>query len=143
MKKLQPLAFSFALLLTFLFAGKQQSFAQANRVQAIKVSFLSERLSLTPTQAEKFWPLYNQCSDERRSLRQRYMGGARSASADSEEAMRQIDDNMEYKEQELSLQKRCNDAYLKVISPQQVASLMSAERDFRAMLLKQIKEGGK
>ncbi len=143
MKKLQLLAFSFALLLTVLFAGNTESFAQTGRVQAIKVSFLSERLSLTPTQAEKFWPIYNQCSDERRNLRQRYMGGARSTSADSEEAMRQIDDNMEYKEQELSLQKRCNDAYLKVISPQQVASLMTAERDFRAMLLKQIKEGGK
>ena len=141
MKRLQPLFLSFALLLTVLFAGRQQVSAQS-RVQAVKVSFLSDRLSLTPAQAEKFWPIYNQCSEERRSLRQRYMGGSRNASADSEDAMRQIDDNMEYKEQELSLQKRCNEAYLKVISPQQVASLMTAERDFRAMLLKKIKEGG-
>ena len=143
MKRLQHLFLSLALLLTMVFAGTLKSSAQTGRVRAIKISFLSERLSLTPTQAEKFWPIYNQCSDERRSLRQRYMGSARSTSGDSEEAMRQIDENMEYKEQELAMQKRCNDAYLKVISPQQVASLMAAERDFRAMLLKQIKEGGK
>jgi hypothetical protein len=143
MKQLQYLFFSFSLLAALLFAGGSQTFAQTGRVKAIKVSFLSERLALTPAQAEKFWPIYNQCSEERRSLRQPYKDAARSASQDTEEAMRQIDNNMEYKEKELALQKRCNDSYLKVISPQQVASLMAAERDFRAMLLKQIKEGGK
>ena len=143
MKRLQRFFLTFSLLLGCLFAGKTQLLAQTGRVQAIKVSFLSDRLSLTPAQAEKFWPVYNQCSDERRSLRQRYRDASHNASSDPEVAMRQIDDNMEYKEQELAMQKRCNDAYLKVISPQQVASLMAAERDFRAMLLKQIKEGGK
>ncbi len=141
MKLLKRFFFSFTLLLVF--AGKQAAFAQGSRVQAVKVSYLSDRLSLTPDQAEKFWPIYNQCSGERRTLRQHYGSSSVRTAQDPEEAMRQIDENIEYKQQELVLQKRCNEAYLKVLSPQQVASLMTAERDFRAMLLKKIKEGNK
>ena len=39
------------------------------KIEAMKVAFITEQLSLTPAEAEKFWPVYNQFSDNMRSMR--------------------------------------------------------------------------
>lgn len=132
-------------LFTFLFVSLFATAALAqgtdkSRVQAIRTSFIADRLKLTPTQAEQFWPMYNRCLAERKNLKQSYGGGNTRAGQDPEEAMRFLDDNMEYKKRDLAVQKRCNEDYLKVLSPQQTAALVEAERDFRKMLLDELRE---
>lgn len=128
------------LLLTLFAVGAQAQNGGKGRVQAIKTSFIADRLKLTPTQAEQFWPVYNRCQAERKTLKQSFGGPNSRAGQDPEEAMRFLDGNMEYKQRDLAIQKRCNDEYLKVLSPQQAASLVEAERDFRKMLLDELRE---
>ncbi len=131
----------FVLLLlsaTTLAAHAQQGEGRGSRVQAVKVGYLSERLKLSPEQAERFWPVYNRCSEERRNLRHSYQGAA--APGNRDEAMRQLDGNMEFQEKDLAVRKRCQDEYLKVLSPQQVATLVDAERDFKKMLVDQMRD---
>lgn len=41
------------------------------RIKALKVSFLTEELELTPAEAEKFWPIYNIYDAKMNSLRDR------------------------------------------------------------------------
>ncbi|MBO9583899.1 MAG: sensor of ECF-type sigma factor [Flavobacterium sp.] len=39
------------------------------KIKAFKVSFLTTELELTPTEAEKFWPIYNAYDDKQFELR--------------------------------------------------------------------------
>ncbi len=135
---MKPILLSTLLLLFSLTAGAQGK--DKSRVQAIKTSFIADRLKLTPSQAEQFWPMYNRCQAERRNLKQSYGGAKARPGQDPEEAMRFLDDNIEFKQRDLAIQKRCNDEYLRVLSPQQTAALVEAERDFRKMLLDELRE---
>jgi len=131
--------FTFVFIALFTLGAAAQESGKS-RVQAIKTSFIADRIKLTPTQAEQFWPMYNRCQAERKTLKQSFGGPNTRAGQDPEEAMRFLDGNMEYKKRDLAVQKRCNDDYLKVLSPQQAAALVEAERDFRKMLLDELRE---
>ncbi|MEL7147186.1 MAG: hypothetical protein AAFO69_12505, partial [Bacteroidota bacterium] len=43
-----------------------------SKLEALRVGMISDRLELTPEQAEKFWPVYNQYLKERGTLRKEY-----------------------------------------------------------------------
>lgn len=67
----------FTLLFVF---GYLTMMAQANdrleRIKAFKVAFITEKLDLTPKEAQGFWPIYNKYSDDsdkiRRGQREEY-----------------------------------------------------------------------
>jgi hypothetical protein len=39
------------------------------RIQALKIAYLSKQLNLSPDEAERFWPVYNQYVEEIRKIR--------------------------------------------------------------------------
>ena len=39
------------------------------RMESMKIGFLTDRLNLTPEEAKEFWPVYNKYSDELEVLR--------------------------------------------------------------------------
>ena len=43
-------------------------------IEAMKIGFLTKKLDLTPEEAQKFWPVYNQYSDKMKELRKRRYG---------------------------------------------------------------------
>lgn len=129
--------FSTTLLLLLLGFGVQAQGPDKSRIQAIRTSFITDRIHLTPQQAEQFWPIYNRCQAERRSIRHSYLDASKPGQ-DREDAQRFLDNNMEYKQKDLAIQKRCNDDYLRVLSPQQAAQLVEAERDFRKILIDEL-----
>ena len=56
-------------LITGFIAMAQPRTEDRQKIEAMKVAFITEQLSLTPAEAEKFWPVYNQFSDNMRSMR--------------------------------------------------------------------------
>ncbi|HEA30614.1 MAG TPA: hypothetical protein ENH91_11565, partial [Leeuwenhoekiella sp.] len=65
--------FSVVLLIILLCGSSIGGFAQDGdkheRIKALKVSFITDKLELTPTQAEKFWPIYNTYDSQIHDLR--------------------------------------------------------------------------
>jgi hypothetical protein len=41
---------------------------QREKLELFKIQFITKKLDLTPTEAEKFWPLYNEQKDASRNL---------------------------------------------------------------------------
>ena len=41
---------------------------RAEKIQSLKIAFITQKLQLTTDEAEKFWPVYNQYDNEIRSL---------------------------------------------------------------------------
>jgi hypothetical protein len=50
------------------FSKAQDNDDNINKIQAQRAAFFTERLSLTPAEAEKFWPVYNEYDAKRARL---------------------------------------------------------------------------
>jgi Spy/CpxP family protein refolding chaperone len=110
------------------------------QLENAKIAFITNRVSLTQEQAQKFWPVYNEFTDRRRELNR----SGRLLRRDVTENMtdQQIRDNLNQsfsiRQQELNLEKEYFEKFQKVISLRQVAQLFVAERDFTREVIKRV-----
>jgi len=96
---------------------------RSEKIQALKIAFITQKLQLTSAEAEKFWPVYNQYENEINSLRANNKNG----------------DVLENEEKLLNIRKKYKTSFEKIIGPQKLNQLFNAERDFRGVLIKQLK----
>ncbi len=129
------------LLLTCCMGAKAQPRARAGeRIHAIKVGYLTDRLRLSPQQAAAFWPIYDRYEADVRNARRALRDKLRSGSPEDDDAANQlIDDRLDFQQQLLTINRKYKDQMLQVISPQQLATLYEAEHDFRRLLLQQLR----
>jgi len=111
------------------------------RIEAIKVAYLTDRLELSASQAKAFWPVYNEYEQELRTARKAFRQKHRDGSALENDAgaNRFIEDNLDFQEQAIDIRRKYKDLFLKTISAQQLAALYEAERDFKKLLLQQLR----
>ena len=130
------------VLITSTAAHAQPQRGQAMmRIHAAKMAYITDRLHLSQRQASDFIPLYNEYEKDVRSTRQSFMGkykGTHPDDADDATSRKYIDDNLDYQQAVIDLKRKYNDRFLSIISPQQVADLYIAEREFRQILLKRL-----
>lgn len=111
------------------------------KVESARIALITERLELTPEQAEKFWPLYREYVAKRQDLRREYMDARRSVNHEKlteEESKRLLDKGLELKEKQLALDKLYSERLTNVITTRQILQLRKAEEDFRQMLLERL-----
>lgn len=127
------------------------AFAQRSpgeKLQNARIALFTERLSLTPKQAERFWPVYNEVDAQRTALRRAGRRLQRTSVGDSltdAQAQDRIEEHLDLKQRELALEQSSTKKLLTVLSPQQVLQLIRAERDFQRMVLRQLgrRRGGR
>jgi hypothetical protein len=120
MKKLY-LIISFVFICTLANAQTEQPMDHEQRgqnIEALKIAFISKELNLTPQEAEKFWPLYNQYSTELKA------------------AFKDNHNIIERDENVLNIRKRYNGQFIKIIGPERTNNLFGAELRFRQLLIK-------
>jgi len=113
------------------------------KLESAKIGLITERLGLSPEQAEKFWPIYREFSERRRGLRAEYKAAKDNIdlSNASEQETRNLEElRLNLKEQEVRLEKEYSGKMLDVISSRQLVSLRKAEDDFRKMIIRRIRE---
>jgi hypothetical protein len=114
-----------------------------DKINAARIALISEKLKLTPAQAEKFWPVYREFTEQRMALRKQFRDAERHQDANKTKADRDqelIKLGHQLKQQNLDLEKSYSDRLLKVISPDQLLTLPKAEQEFRKMLLQRIQD---
>lgn len=142
---------AFAFLANVSAQGKTdttQTAAGAERVQALKVEFITSALKLTPEEAEKFWPIYNEYSDKREAVRKQlnadYKKVREQADQLSDEELTKLaDDEMALKQQDADLQAEMHEKLKKVLPPKKLAQLYVAEDDFKKRLVQILTEDKK
>ncbi len=132
-------------IIIFLFLLSYGVFAQnkeaMKKIESARIALITERLGLSPEQAEKFWPVYREYNMEKRTLRNQLRTERQGVDLEnitdeqSKELMRK---SMEFKQKQLNLEKEYANRMTDVISTQQLFKLKNAEKDFRQMLLKRI-----
>jgi hypothetical protein len=106
------------------------------KIRAAHAAYVTERLELTPEEAEKFWPVYREYAQKRQGIRQQ-MKTAREKGASEKEL---LDLDFKIKQQQLDLEKEYSGKFEKVITPQKILNLKQAEGDFRRLLLRQVQQ---
>jgi hypothetical protein len=113
------------------------------RIHAAKMAYITDRIHLSKQQFPAFMPVYGDYEQEIRDARQFFLKkykGSDPAEANDPEALRFIDDNLDYQQKVIDIKRKYNDQFLKVISPQQLAQLNTAEREFKQMLIKRLEK---
>ncbi|HEX2937237.1 MAG TPA: hypothetical protein VHO72_17920 [Bacteroidales bacterium] len=118
-----------------------------NKVQSQRIAFFTQRMEITPAEAQKFWPLYNEytqkknaLSDEKNKLTKAYK--ANSATMTESEVDATIQKYVSLAKQETELLEDYNKKFRSVLPAQKVMKLYLAEFEFKEWLLKQIREKG-
>jgi Skp family chaperone for outer membrane proteins len=138
--KVKLFSLIFALLIGFSSVAQRPNM---EKLRAVKVGMITEKLALTESQAKSFWPVYNKFDAERHELKRALrakMGYSRSKETSEEDELERQDEIFELKEKELELSRKYRPAFLKVISAKQYSDLDVAEREFNQMLLRELRE---
>ena len=50
----------FILYTFFILSGFSMQAQNGNRLEALKIAYITKKMDLSPEEAQKFWPIYNQ-----------------------------------------------------------------------------------
>lgn len=123
------LLFGLLMSLTFFFAPELKAQDGMDKIRSAMVSLYTERMDLTPDQANQFWPLHEEYETERRKINREIIQIKRKGNPGDLEKL----DALEQKRFEL--RNRYKSRFLKVISSSQLSKMYSAEEEFRKMLI--------
>lgn len=113
------------------------------KIKAARIAFITERLGLTPAEAEKFWPVYREFSLKREDLRQQYRENRKNPDPNKTVEQNEkdaLDLGLKLKQRELDLEKEYSGKLLNAVPAQKVMALRGAEHDFRKLLIDQIQK---
>lgn len=147
----------FLFAISILLLSQNQAFAQRGeghskerweKYKAEKVAFLTTNLDLSPAEAQKFWPVYNQMEKEkgemqmkRRELEQQVRDAAETLSDDKIITLTREFASNQGKEGALSA--KYNEKFLKILPPKKVLQLYKVEGEFRVHLFKKYRDQSK
>ncbi|OFX18581.1 MAG: hypothetical protein A2033_14995 [Bacteroidetes bacterium GWA2_31_9] len=142
------LAYIFILQFTICSAFSQNN--QTNRkekLKAMKVAFITEKLDLSSDEAQKFWPVYNEYDKAREELMKDRKSLMKSCKDETtvltdKEAEELADNFIKHETDEAKLMEEYHTKFKKVLSSQKLIKLYQAERQFKNHLLKQLGQGG-
>ncbi|MDN5205004.1 hypothetical protein QQ008_26680 [Fulvivirgaceae bacterium BMA10] len=131
------------LLIGLEFSVLAQKTSNQEKIEAARIALITRKLNLTPEQARKFWPVYNEFRNKVSDMRKDYdvkRQGIDPAKLTDAQKKAFLDEAFEFKQRQLNLEKEYSQRLLDVISAEQIISLRQAERQFREMLLKRIEQ---
>lgn len=127
MKKIFALTILLISITGFAFAQEQQPDPkQDEKIQALEIAFISRKLDLTPEEAQKFWPIYN---DYKKDVRQVMISQKNNPNKNVIDGEQKI----------LDVRKKYSDRFIGVIGQPRMNKFFQAEREFRGVLLNQLK----
>jgi hypothetical protein len=113
------------------------------KIEAARIGMITNKLGLSPEQAEKFWPIYREFAEKRMGLRQEFkteQQKIKPENANPEQQKRLVELGLNLKQKELDLEKTYSGRLLNVISAEQMLNLRTAERDFQRMIIQQLQQ---
>ena len=113
------------VLYTFLILSGFSIRAQnGNRLEALKIAYITNKMDLSPEEAQKFWPIYNQYAAELKAARQ--------------EAARNNENEIVLDENQLKIRKKYNTQFNQVLSAEKVNTFFKSEKEFGVFVQKEM-----
>jgi len=99
------------------------------RVEALRVAYLTNRLNLSADEAQRFWPIFNQYRGDLKTLRQNFHPKGNNAQLTA-------DQELEFEQKKLDLKKHFKPQFESTIGKEKVNRLVTAEDDFKKELMR-------
>lgn len=139
------LFFLSAMLISFS-GFSQKSDKEKSEIEALKIAYITESLSLTTAEAQQFWPVYNEYNKKWDEFRSELHCGVydqmdnlkEMSNAEAEELLK---DYMGLRERESQWRKNYVNDLKKVLSAKRIMMLKKAEYEFHKKLLKEYRSG--
>ncbi|WP_304157130.1 hypothetical protein [Mesonia mobilis] len=132
---------AFFLISTLSFGQETED----EKIESLKTAFITEALSLTPEEAQAFWPIYNLFEDKKEALYDAKWCEVKNGldtieEIDEAKAEQLLATYMKMKEERLKLRQEFVAELEKLMSPKKILMLKKAEHDFHKMLLEKYKK---
>jgi len=131
------------LILIMSFSSYAQDNGRKERIKALKIAFITERLQLTETEAQKFWPIYNAFDSENQKMRKETMGKFRKVDFEAlsdEEAQKHLEDMMATDAKKHQLKQQFVNDLLTVLPAKKIIILKATEDAFNRRMMEQFKK---
>lgn len=115
-----------------------------DKIESLRIAYLTDKLDLTPDEAKGFWPVFNMFKDEMDALRKKdkdlLPDDDRIKNLSDAEIDKIINEHISLKEQQAALMKKYLAEFRKVLPPKKVLLLYKAEDDFKKIMLDKLKD---
>jgi len=139
MKKL--IIFNLLFLLTF--SAFSQHKEREERIKALKIAFITERLAFTESEAQKFWPIYNTFEAENNRLRRQSHDKPNVENFETlteSDAKALLDDMVSIENQKFKLREKFMKDLLNVMPAKKVILLKATEDEFNKRMFEEFKK---
>lgn len=142
--------FTLLAVLTFVFSGmtqgKNKHHPKKEEIQAQKVAFISNELSLTKVQAEKFWPVYNEYEAKMEAIHKQHRKYVKMLKnfdeLTEEEAYATTEKLIELDEKRTAVKREYLIKFSEILGKKKGAKVFYVEERFKRELLKKIRKDG-
>jgi hypothetical protein len=100
------------------------------KIEAMRVAFITNRLDLTPEEAKQFWPIYNNYRHDLTQLRRSYY-----PNDDGTDPHLDADRQLDFEQHKLDLKRQYKTQFAQVLGKEKLNKLVGAEEDFKKMLI--------
>src|SRR4249919_3559348 len=114
----------FLLFACLLMIGIKMQAQNGNRLEALKIAYITNKLNLSPEEAQKFWPIYNQYALE--------LKVARLKAINNKSSEIELDENI------LNIRKKYSVLFSQVLPPAKVDTFFKSEKEFGHFVEKEI-----
>ena len=98
--------------------------AELKKIQAMEMAFITKELSLSPDEAQRFWPIFNQYRNELRTSVQD----------------RKTLDQLDRQQKVLDIRKKYREDFSKVMNQERANKVFGAEEEFRSLVRKEFQK---
>lgn len=113
------------------------------KIQSLKMAYLTQQLDLSPKQAQKFWPVYNQYQQEmqqiNRERRQNTQERNNLKNPTDQQIEQSLNRDFQLRQQALQLRENYRKQFRNVIPPRKVSKLYQSEREFNMKLIQELR----
>jgi hypothetical protein len=113
------------------------------RVKAVRVAVLTEKMNLSAEEAEKFWPVYNEYEKEQKKIREKFQPNKDILALDDSAVEKHLFGMLDMEEELVKLKKKYYLNFSKMVGYRKVAILAKSDREFNFAMIERLKNQSK
>jgi len=116
---------------------------QKERVEALKRAFITEKLNLTVSEAEKFWPVFNEFENKKKEVKIAIRQAHKACEADPNNEkllLEKVAVITQKRKEEAELDEKFIKDVLPILGAERTGKLLGIEEEFRKKLMDELKE---
>lgn len=113
---------------------------QGERVEAMRVAFITQHLDLSPEESANFWPLYNEYKSKTNAIKKSIRDAGDINNMSDSELESLLDRRFDAEQEELNIKREYFKKMRSVLPIRKIARLTVAEKKFKERVLTEIKK---